>query len=335
MQAQSVTSSDSVEIIDPTHNPYNIVFEGGGVLGVAYIGAIEELHIRGMFANIKCFAGTSIGALTAMICACKPSLPVLQQLLLSIDIHRMLDVPCLLKAAYNIIAHKGVCPGAYALEWIRTTLLTLTGDPDITLEQLEDKFDTKLTICVVNVTKRRLEYITGKTHPTCSVAKLARAAMSISALYIPVDIFNNGDLYVDGGLLNNYPIQCFHYNTPTGDIINPHTIGCMLFSDADAQVDFPPVGGLISYGMIHLNLLWNWPQKQHLDEQDWQRTIKIKTGQISSLNFNITTEQVNELIARGRDAVTAWCEGKKVPIVSPCLTQHTPSDEQPRSILDL
>jgi NTE family protein len=320
---------------DSRPRPHNIVFEGGGVLGVAYIGAIEELHQRGLFEGLCCFAGTSIGAITAMICACRPNIATIRQVLLTIDIERMLDMPCLARTAYNLVVHRGLAPGNYALSWIRDILTTLCGDPDIKLAALEDKFDTKLVICVVNITKRRLEYITGKTHPDCSVAMLGRAAMSVSGLFIPVDLFNNGDLYVDGGLLNNYPIQSFHLQTPDGDKINPRTIGCMLFSDADAQVEFPPVGGLIDYGMIHLNLLWNWPQKQHMDEQDWARTIKIRTGKISSLNFKITQASVDMLIASGRDAVAAFVDGKETTLQSPFPSVHSQSDEEPRGLIDL
>lgn len=315
--------------------PTNMVFEGGGVLGCAYIGVIEELHARGMWNSIKCFAGASIGAITAIICACRPSLKQIADTLLSIDIERMLDRPCFPIAAYNLITHKGICPGEYALNWIREQLTTLCGDPDIKLAALEEKFDTKLTVCVLNVTKRRVEYITGKTHPTCSVALLGRAAMSISGLFIPVDLFGNGDLYVDGGMLNNYPIQCFHYQSPNADVINPNTIGAMLFSDADAQVDFPPIGGVIDYGLVHLNMLWNWPQKQHMDEQDWARTIKVRTGTMSSLNFKISRAEVDNLVSRGRDGVRDWCALVHAPTRAPFPTTHTREDEEPRTIVDL
>lgn len=334
MEMQTEPTCEKPQACNPT-SPTNMVFEGGGVLGCAYIGVIEELHTRGMWQHIKCFAGASIGAITSIICACRPSIKQITDTLISIDIERMLDKPCWPRAAYNLVAHRGICPGDYALAWLREQLSLLSGNADITLGILEDKFDTKLVVCVLNITKRRLEYITGKTHPTCSVALLGRAAMSISALYIPVDLFNNGDLYVDGGMLNNYPIQCFHYQSSTADIINPNTIGAMLFSDADAQVDFPPIGGVIDYGLIHLNLLWNWPQKQHMDDQDWARTIKVRTGTMSSLNFKITRAQVDDLIARGRDGVRDWCALVHVPIQAPFLTTHTRADEEPQTIVDL
>ena len=44
----------------------NLVFKGGGVLGIAYAGAIESLEEKGLLKNIKRVAGTSAGSNTSM-----------------------------------------------------------------------------------------------------------------------------------------------------------------------------------------------------------------------------------------------------------------------------
>lgn len=45
----------------------NIVFEGAGIRGIAYSGAINELEQKGMLKNIKRVGGTSAGAITALL----------------------------------------------------------------------------------------------------------------------------------------------------------------------------------------------------------------------------------------------------------------------------
>src|SRR3989338_2508868 len=47
----------------------NLVFEGGGVKGIAYGGALEILEEREILDNIKRVAGTSAGAITAGLLA--------------------------------------------------------------------------------------------------------------------------------------------------------------------------------------------------------------------------------------------------------------------------
>ena len=47
----------------------NLVFEGGGVKGIAYVGAMEILEKRGILQNIERVGGTSAGAINAVLLA--------------------------------------------------------------------------------------------------------------------------------------------------------------------------------------------------------------------------------------------------------------------------
>ena len=47
----------------------NLIFEGGGVKGVAYIGAIQILENRGVLQDIPRVGGCSAGAINALIFA--------------------------------------------------------------------------------------------------------------------------------------------------------------------------------------------------------------------------------------------------------------------------
>src|SRR5688572_26513533 len=47
----------------------NLVFEGGGVKGIAYAGALDVLEQRALMAGVRGVAGTSAGAYTAMLVA--------------------------------------------------------------------------------------------------------------------------------------------------------------------------------------------------------------------------------------------------------------------------
>jgi NTE family protein len=52
---------------DPTYR--NLVFEGGGVRGLAYAGALDVLEERGALKKLEQVAGTSVGAVTALLIA--------------------------------------------------------------------------------------------------------------------------------------------------------------------------------------------------------------------------------------------------------------------------
>ena len=45
----------------------NLVFEGGGVKGIAYVGALEVLDREGILNDIEKVSGTSAGAMIAVM----------------------------------------------------------------------------------------------------------------------------------------------------------------------------------------------------------------------------------------------------------------------------
>ncbi|MFT6039090.1 MAG: NTE family protein, partial [Candidatus Azotimanducaceae bacterium] len=50
-----------------TYHFRNLIFEGGGVKGVAYLGALEALEKKGITAAIDRIGGTSAGAINAVL----------------------------------------------------------------------------------------------------------------------------------------------------------------------------------------------------------------------------------------------------------------------------
>ena len=51
------------------HQFKNLVFEGGGVKGIAYVGAMDVLKDRGVLKGIERIGGTSAGAINATLFA--------------------------------------------------------------------------------------------------------------------------------------------------------------------------------------------------------------------------------------------------------------------------
>mgnify|MGYP000421601976 CR=1 FL=1 len=49
----------------------NLVFEGGGVKGIAYAGALQALETKNILKDVKRVAGTSAGAITAALVSLK------------------------------------------------------------------------------------------------------------------------------------------------------------------------------------------------------------------------------------------------------------------------
>lgn len=314
----------------------NLVLEGGGVLGIAYCGALQELEKRNILQGIKNYAGASAGAIVAGALACGADSKYITKIMKGMNFRDFLDYGSKIIAVYNVLRYKGACPGDYFCEWYSKIIAHLTGFADLTLGELYYLTHGRFVVSVVNLSKQRLEFWDHKTKPDMPLVLAVRASMSIQGIFMPVEI--DGDLYVDGGNLCNYPIKAFHYDGPDGDIINPHTIGLMLMTDAELSLEYPRINSLLDYGIACIECLWTQPQKIHMDEQDWARTIKIPTGGISSVNFNITREEMTRLIVSGERAVTLHFNGVKTYSTNTfhCIrAEHTPADEETGPIFPL
>ena len=64
----------------------NLVFSGGGLKGIAYVGCIKALEEYDIIPNIKCISATSIGAIFAYGMLLGYSSYQLQELLNKIDL---------------------------------------------------------------------------------------------------------------------------------------------------------------------------------------------------------------------------------------------------------
>ncbi|XP_070566611.1 uncharacterized protein [Ptychodera flava] len=191
----------------------NLVLEGGGTKGIAYAGVLKVLDNVGIMQNLKRYAGTSAGAIVVCMLAVGYT---------SDEVMEFMNDESLEKAATdyrfgilsflpNLIRHYGWNHGRNMLEWFGDKLKDKTGNADITFKQLYDKYDKELCITAVNVNHYNCEYCHVKTTPNMPIRIAVRMSMSIPVYYQAVAYRKrqDTDLYVDGGLLANFPINCF------------------------------------------------------------------------------------------------------------------------------
>ena len=69
----------------------NLIFEGGGIKGIAYIGALEILSQRGHLKHLSRVGGSSAGAINALILALGYSIREQQHILESTNFRDFMD----------------------------------------------------------------------------------------------------------------------------------------------------------------------------------------------------------------------------------------------------
>jgi predicted acylesterase/phospholipase RssA len=200
----------------------NLVFEGGGVKGVAYCGALRVLEEEGIYPKrIVRVAGASVGSLCATWAALGFSSQEMSKILKSTNFNWLMQDARLgmLGGIFNIFRSFGMNPGARLLEFVGEHLASRTGSKDVTFAQLLERTGRELCVPVTNVSRMSIEYCHPKTTPNMPVRVAVTVSMSLPVLMRPYRVFrtlgtgsgswNEEDLYTDGGVLNNYPLRAF------------------------------------------------------------------------------------------------------------------------------
>jgi predicted acylesterase/phospholipase RssA len=200
----------------------NLVFEGGGVKGVAYSGALRVLEEEGIYPKrIKRVAGASVGSLCATWTALGFPSQQMSKILKSTDFTWLMQDARMgmLGGLFNIFRSFGMNPGARLLEFVGEHLASGAGSKDVTFAQLLERTGRELCVPITNVSRMSIEYCHPKTTPNMPVRVAVTISMSLPVLMRPYRVFrtlgtgsgswNEEDLYTDGGVLNNYPLRAF------------------------------------------------------------------------------------------------------------------------------
>jgi NTE family protein len=286
----------------------NLVFEGGGVLGIAYAGALDVLESQQYLKNVKRVAGTSAGSIVSTLVALRCSAAEIKQIVYDTDFSTFMDF------GIRFIDKYGLYKGQAFLEWMQAQIVKQKFSASATFRNLHDAGCLDLRVFATDLNTKGLKTFAFETTPDVPVAQEVRASMSIP-LFFEAWKFPNGNpdnhIYVDGGTIYNYPITTF--DSDPGTKIED-TLGFHL-----DNLSAPVTPSDLDYGHIELyvgSLFSTLLDAQIIDfEQspdDVKRTVRIDNLGISATNFKITKEQKDALYASGLNATTKYLQKQLV-----------------------
>jgi NTE family protein len=321
----------------------NLVFEGGGVKGIAYVGAMEILEKRGIPRNIKRVGGTSAGAINAVLFAAGFTNEETRQVLAELEFTNFLDDEWgILRDGRRLIEEYGWYKGRFFREWIGGLLGEKLGNPHATFLELEQRTGKQLYLYGANLTTRFGEVYSVEHTPRMRVAEAARISMSIPLFFRAVRN-GRGDVFVDGGLLSNYPIHLFdrekyveetarharrtdYYEAQNADlrrsrpqsspyVYNRETLGFRLDSKREIAIfrdgAEPPrekIDDFFDYALALIRTIMEAQGNQHLHSDDWHRTVYIDTLGVGTTDFDLSDERKQALMESGRTHTERYFE---------------------------
>lgn len=319
----------------------NLIFEGGGVKGIAYCGALDVLDERGILSNIRRVGGTSAGAINATLLALGYTVDEVRDVLAGLDFNEFKDDNFgIIRDAKRLLQEFGWHKGDYFRAWIGQLIKNKTNQADSTFTDLAKRRGSpKLHLVATNLSTRSSEIYSRETTPDLPVAEAVRRSMSIPLFFAAVRESEN--VLVDGGVLDNYPIRLFdrakyvakqhrlRHTTPepyteanrnlpgnrSPYVYNRETLGFRLDSREEiavfrdgAETKREKIENFFDYGGALIRTLMRSQDNRHLESGDWHRTVYINTLGVGTTEFDLDDETKRRLEASGREGTRYYFE---------------------------
>jgi NTE family protein len=325
----------------------NLVFEGGGVKGIAYVGAIKVLEEKGILPNIERVGGTSAGAINAVLVGLGYTSAQTMNIMNKLDFKKFMDDDFgVLRDVDRLLNEFGWHKGAFFRKWISKLIKKRTGNPDATFAEVQQQKKAKgfrdMYFIGANISTHFAEVFSHEHTPRMCIADAVRISMSIP-LFFASHRSPRGDVYVDGGLLDNYPVKLFDRKKYLAQedlsdhgqetkyykkhnkllkrkgldispyLYNKETLGFRLDSEKEiavfrdqAEPAHAEITGFLSYSLNLIKTIMDNQSNTHLHSDDWQRTIYVDTLGVKTTDFSLTDAKKKALVESGRNGTETY-----------------------------
>ncbi|WCL48664.1 patatin-like phospholipase family protein [Leptospira sp. GIMC2001] len=287
------------------YNFENLVFQGGGVLGIAYSGAIQVLEEESILPSIQRVAGTSAGAICALALALRYNSSEIQTILKDTNFESFVSEarPLEFTKMYGWFRTNPF------LSWTKELIIKSgsnfhphaewTGDE--TFIDLHNKGGRDLHVFATDLNEKKSVEFSYTHTPNVIVAEAVCASMAIPAFFQAFKFSNeipNNHIYVDGGALLNYPIMTFD-----SEGTNPLTLGFKF-----RKSEMVSTSKDLDYGSVRewvKSLVDTIADSQsemiRRTPEYYNRTVDIDTGAVSFVDFDLSHDVKEFLIGQGRE----------------------------------
>ncbi|WMI80030.1 patatin-like phospholipase family protein [Anaerotignum sp. MB30-C6] len=303
----------------------NLVFEGGGVLGIAYLGALDYLFRNGLMGDITRVAGTSAGAITACVLSFNLPFWETRRIANSLDYRKVPskgeledisfipedvmevmerffdDIICV----YRLMNNYGWFSTDYFYGWMRDVINAqfdvTKKSPPYTFEDFKNPLIHKdnrpffdLYVIGTDISMKTSQIFSYETTPRMEVAQAVRISMSVPLFFeavIKEHIDSRGNAYsrvfCDGGLMNNYPLSIFDYPRFNSDLYGGVNLSTLGLRFKN-KLEHNEINNLWQY-IDSLLRVSSYIQQQNYESNplNQERSIIINTKDTHSLDFNI------------------------------------------------
>jgi len=220
-------------------NYQGIVISGGGTNVFYLLGCIEYCLQNNIInlSEINILIGTSAGSLISVLLAMGFKINEIIEIYTSQDLNSKFNIDITnIDVINNIniterINEKSIYSNKIILKSCEEMLIGKTNGIIPTLLDIKNKYNKEVVICTFNLTKNKLEYLNYLNSPDLLVTHACAMSSCIPLAFNPIEY--NKCFYIDGGMKENYPINC------TKNYSDINFIGfCLNFSSNYIKMNF-------------------------------------------------------------------------------------------------
>ena len=193
----------------------HLVLSGGGMLGISYLGLLKYLEENStvpIINNLESITGCSAGSIFGTLIALGYTSTELNSIVKIINFKDFITINA--ESIINFMKLKGLDSGKNLITFVKKCIKDKTNNENFTFLEMKQKFNIELQIGVTNLSKSRFELMNSVNTPNIPIFKAINASFAIPFIFEPIVI--DDDVYCDGGIINNLPIEnIFAYKATT------------------------------------------------------------------------------------------------------------------------
>ena len=177
----------------------NLVLSGGALKAVVLLGAVKYLEEKDLIKHFKNYIGSSAGAIIIFFLIIGYKSYEIKDILIE-EINNIVDLD--FENIDDFFINYGIDNTDRNKDILKKYLIKKTKLNDITFIEFAKKYGLNFTITGTNLTTRNTDYFNVDNFPNMSMIDALVITSCIPLIYKPIEY--NDNLYIDGGIYNNF-----------------------------------------------------------------------------------------------------------------------------------
>jgi len=261
---------------------------GGGVKGLAQLGALHYFYESGNLSNLKEVSGTSIGSVIGLLLVCGYSpIEIFSEVYMTNYLLKPKPQDFL-----QIFAKMGLMDIRAFTGRVRDMVGERIGVDNITFEELFKMTNKKLIAGVSDITSMDTVYMSHESHPDVSCLDAIEFSCNLPVIFQRLQYQDH--YMADGAITNNFPIEPLSVST------TDRVLGIIVSGKDTSFEASNPAGYLYRMIQMSINTQTTLRVKRVQNEPNFT-LININCPSSSIFNIKMTSDDKMSLFKRGYD----------------------------------